>query len=170
MSAGTDTSSPSQLRADSCWSDAVGAEEKHQSSSIKENESTGALRNFYRVRGGTAQLQFNANVNSCKKNSQTSVVYLICFCCFTVTTCCHSSLIFSYLACFQAIKLKCPGGEQTGSSHTSPGMNRAVSMTTSDLVTPTALVRKYEFSMVTLFCKRFHFLSMIVYHSRLTVH
>lgn len=138
-------SSPSQRRADSCWSDAVSVK-THISlppwskvSQLKPRQSISEVHN-----------------GSGRKNSWARGACSICRCCFTVGTCCHSSLIFSYLACFQAITLKCPRGEQTGSSHTSPGMNRAVSMTTTDLVTPTALVRKYDFFMVTLFCIRLH--------------
>ncbi len=124
---------------------------RHQCNSTKESESAEAKKLSLNdaVRGRPTQLQLIwtcVPYTAVWRTAKIVDIHQIC-CRFKValrSRCCWTCFIFSYLACFQAIKLQRPRGEQTGSNRTSPSMNRAVSVTTADLVPPTALVRKCE--------------------------
>ena len=144
-STGTDGSSPPELRADSCWSDTVSTEEDISLPPLRKVSQLKQRAAFStKTLSEAEQHSYNSSMWCVPSTAAGRTAKHEIFLCFKVSADRRTCFIFSYLACFQAIKLRYPRGQQTGSDRTSPGMNRAVSVTTGDLLPPTALAGKCE--------------------------
>lgn len=122
---------PSELRADSCWSDTVSAEED--------------IRNYFYnniVRGNTItthpSMPLTAAATEQPKGKHTCIQFV------AVLRLAHAAKLASYflcLACFQAIQLKHPRG---GKNRKQLNITRHEQSGFCDLVPPTARARRYE--------------------------